>query len=423
MLTDSDRALALARAKDLAFFDAVRPRIFSAWLDQDPAAAFAALGAEMFAAPGDRISLPRYLAHWAGRDPQAALEWFDNQAPGEPHQRANQLSSLIGNFAAQTPPPDFNAFAAALIARAESGFGRDRLEYFLRSWMSHDSTAALRWLDALPNASLREEILRSSFDFSAYEDPQNLFALARRLPADAKRAQAIDKVLGEWSQKDPAAALAWLDSPEGARLAGPEAAQVARIGALARQDPAAALATWHTLASEDTRRHTAPDLARAWALAAPEAAADWLFAQIPEGANPCDPNAVHSLGPDESESYWRRMQPYWRHADACNQIGAAWIARDPTGFVSWVETLPDADRQRSALYSLTWDAANRAGADHPAPADRLALIATLRDPAVRDPLLGDYLRQWHRYDENSARRWAVEHGAEAFLPQPVASGR
>ncbi len=423
VLTDSPRALALARAGDLAWFDAVRPWIFDAWLDHDPAAAFRSLGAEMFAAPGERINLPRYLARWAAREPQAALEWFDTEAPGDANERTNQLSSIISNFADQTPPPDFNAFAAALTARAESGFGRDLLEYFLRTWMSCDSTAALRWLDSLPDASLREEILRSSFDSAAYEDPRNLFILARRLPANAKRTQAIDKVLGEWSQKDPDDALAWLNSPEGVELAGPDAAQVARIGALARQDPATALASWKEIASDDTRRRTAPDLARAWALTAPETAADWLFAQIPDGINPCDQNATNSLGHDKSEAYWKRMQPYWQHAYAYNQIASAWLARDSAGFVTWAENLPSADRQRSALYTLSWDAPDRANTDQPAPADRLALIATLRDPAVRDPLLGDYLRNWHRYDANAARRWAAEHGAEALLPATVAAGR
>ena len=415
VLTDSDHALALGRAGDLAYFYAVRPKIFEAWLDRDPAAAFQNLGAEMFAAPGDRASLPRHLARWAWRDPQAALAWLDTQAPGEPYQRANQLSSLISAFADGNPPPDFNAFAAALTSRAESGFGRNRLEMFVRSWMERDSSSALRWLDTLPDATLREEIVRESMLYAAYDNRRDLLTLARRLPADAKRAQSIDKILGDWSRRAPDEALAWLDSREGAELAGADTAQVVRIGALARKDPAAAIATWNAIGAEDARRGTAPALACAWASTEPDAAAAWLFAQIPEGPNFSDPETYHSLSPEERDAYLKRMQPYSAYPHAYDTISAAWIARDPGGFVEWAQSLPSSIRQRSALHSLSWEAARQANADQPDPTERLALIATLRDPDLRGSLMRDYLRDWHRYDENSARRWAAEHQAESLL--------
>jgi RNA polymerase sigma factor (sigma-70 family) len=421
--TDAARALTLARAGDLAYFDAVRPGIFEAWLEHDPAAAFQTLGAEMFAAPGDRVSLPRHLARWAWRDPQGALAWLDTRAPGEPYQRANQLGSLISDFADKNPPPDFAAFAAALTSRAESGFGRNRLEQFLRSWMERDSSAALRWLDTLPDASLREEIVRESVLYAAYDNPRDILTLARRLPADAKRAQAIDKILGDWSRKAPDDALAWLESAEGAELAGTETAQVVRIGIVAQKNPAAALAAWNAIGSEDTRRGIAPALARAWASTEPDAAAAWLFAQIPEGPNPNDPETYRSFNPDEREVYRKRMEPFSAYSQVYDTISAKWIARDPDDFIEWAQSLPSSVQQRSALHSLSWAAARQANADQPDPAKRLALIATLRDPDLRGPLMRDYILSWHRYDEKSARRWAMEHQAESLLEEDEKAAR
>ena len=422
--TDSARALGLARSGDLAYFDAVRSPLFDAWLERDPAAAFTHLGAEMFAVPADRVNLSRDLARWVARDPQAALGWLDAHAYDESVQRAVQLAEIISHVGGRNPPPDFAAFATALVDRQKAGLGGGNLEHLFWTWMAGDPAAALRWIDTLPDAALRERTVRDviadgGYPYATYGDLKPLLSLARRLPADERRAQAIDDFVSRWSQKDPAAALAWLEGAEGREFAGPEAARIVRVRSIAGQDPAAALADWGGIASADTRRDVAPALARSWALTEPAAAARWIFEQLPEGPLPDDHDAIGSLAPEEITAYHQRIQPYQSHAHTYAQVGAAWIAQDPAGFVTWAESLPSADRQRAALHLLSRMGAFRAMADTPEPAERLALIATLRNPARREPLMREHLQNWLLLDENSARRWASENGVETLLSPPA----
>lgn len=417
--TDPDRALSLARAGDLALFDAVGAPIFFAWLEHDPAAAFAALGPEVLLRPDQRQgSLPRALARWAASDPAAAFAWFDAQGLGRTNQESGLASWIVGILDRQEPPPDFHRLAALLGDRAARGLGRKELSPLLRSWMSRNSTAALAWLDRLPDASLRAEVLDNAVHEAGYRAPSQALALASHLPAGAPREQKLSELFAQWSERDPDAALAWLDGPEGDAFAATPGAQAAHIGALARHDPATALAHWQSLASEELRRATAPAIARAWSVAAPDAATAWLFAQIPEGPHIDDRETRSRLAPAQNSAETARTLEHWTQLLALKQSSSAWIARDPAGYLAWAESHPSPVQRQAALHALAWPDHPAADVDFPDPAERLALLASVRDTAARRALQRGYLVKWNELDPAAALRWAGENSALDLLAPP-----
>ncbi len=419
--TAPERALALARDGGLYLFNAAGDRIFDAWLDQDPAAAFAALGTEVFSEQSPRRRwLPLALARWAARDMDSAFAWLDAQGLGRTHNESGLLISLVRTLAAQEPPPDFSRLAALLATRADQGLGRDELGHLLREWMPRDSAAASAWLDQLPDATLRAEVLKTA-SFAAGADPDQAIAFARRLPEGPDREKTIADILSFWSERDPAAALAWLDSPDAADLAASPAAQAALVGALAQTDPSAALARWNTLESEAARRAASSALARAWARAEPDAATAWLFAQIPEGPHPDDRAAFAALSPEENIAAGQRFEKHFQQLIAFKETSSAWIAQDPESYLAWAESLPSATQRQTALYSLAWSEQPSASANQPAPGTRLALLSSIKDQAARDAMMRAYLAKWLETDQPAARRWVTTHAAQNLLPAPKPS--
>ncbi len=413
--TDPRRALALARSGDADLFTAVKAGLFHVWLAHDPAAAFATLGEDVFSQTGDASrGLPRDFARWAARDPQAALIWFNSHASAH----ASQLVDLLDKCADCDPPINFAPFADTLTEFARKNPGDGSLGYFFRNWLGQDSTVALRWLDTLPDAAVRAAVLAYSVRIESTNHPERALGLILLLPPGDARDQAYTRLFALWSLRSPDAALAWLENPASGPLADSPAAQIARAEALPLRSPEAALELWGKLASDDDRRQAAPGLARNWAISEPDAAAAWLFTQIPEGLN-FDEASTAALSPAESEAMSSLLEPYTSHFYFYSQASATWIARDPAGFVAWAESLPSATQQRSALSSLTWTKPSGMPAhfeDSPDPSARLAVVATLKTPDLRDALLRDSLAGWTSFDAVAARRWAASHGAESLLP-------
>lgn len=417
--TDPAQALSLARAGDLALFEAACVPIFHAWLDHDPAAAFAALGPEVFSNPDQRSwHLPRALSRWAARDPEAAFAWFDAQGLGRTYKESRLAASIVTDLAAREPPPDFSRLADLLGARAARGLGQNELAALLRAWMPRDSSAAFAWLDTLPDAALRAEVLNDAIHRTGHTSPQGALALASHLPEGASRDQKFAEILAQWGEHDPDIALAWLDSPEGEAFSRSPAAQAALIGALAQQDPAAALARWQTLASEELRRATASAIARSWAATEPDAATAWLFAQIPAGPHLDDRDTRSSLPAAESGAETTRTHEHWTQLLAFKHTSAAWVARDPAGYLAWAESQPSPAQQRAALFALAWPDHPGPEVEVPDPRERLTLLSTLRDADTRRSLQRGYLAKWIELDPAAARRWAAEHAATDLLPAP-----
>ncbi len=419
--TSPERALSLAREGGLDLFAAARDRIFDAWLDQDPAGAFTALGTDVFSEQSPRRrELPLALARWAARDMDSAFAWFDAQGLGRSLKESGLLTSLVRTLAAQEPPPDFPRLAALLVTRAERGLGRDELGHLLREWMPRDSAAASAWLDRLPGAALRAEVLKTA-SFADGADPGQALAFARRLPEGPDREKAIADILSYWSERDPKEALAWLDSPAGADLVASPAAQAALVGALAQTDPSAALARWSALESEAARISASSTLARAWARAEPDAATAWLFAQLPEGPHIDDRAAFAALSPEENIAAGLRFEKHFHQLLAFKETSSAWIAQDPAGYLSWAESLPSATQRQAALYPLSWPEQPAATADIPVPESRLALLSSIKDQAARDGMMRAYLAKWLETDQPAARRWVATHAAQNLLPAPKPS--
>lgn len=121
--------------------DAVSPGTdVAAWASEDPAAAAESLRNQ----PPDADRLVAVAGAWLLRDPNAASEWINTIASGEPRDKA--LSELVGQLAGAGPE-----LAIEWSAKISDEKKRHKAyEKTLWRWLRADSAAAREWLSTAP---------------------------------------------------------------------------------------------------------------------------------------------------------------------------------------------------------------------------------------------------------------------------------
>jgi hypothetical protein len=182
------------------------------------------------------------------------------------------------------------------------------------------------------------------------------------------RTRALDEIFGSWGQSAPNEALAWLNS-HGPREAM-TAAYEATLSGFAREDPAAA-ADW--LRDHGSRGNLWETVFSAWGEKAPEEAARWVLANLPQHER--DAQLAALLGNLQS-------------ADAARLL----IANSPAA---------SAD---AALQTSAQAAAHRDGAF----AGELASM--IQDPNLRQATQQAVIARWGRSDPTAAALYASQQG-------------
>ena len=415
--TDPACALELARAGGEEFLTAARRDIFKAWAEKNPAAAIQSLGTALLADNQVRGRVTDALGKWAVSDPRAALAWLDAQGSLDPDARRNTVWSLVNRVRNNEKTADLRPFADALTARAQAGEGQRQLSDLLRTWNGRDSSAALAWLDSIPDTALRNDILAQAVDSSSSNQPEKTLPLALRLPPGPGREAALTDTLASWAGQNPEAALAWLHDHDDPSLTAAAARVQGRLlGNLAAADPAAALARWQSLPADETRIAAVPGIAMAWAGTDPAAAAHWLSAQLPELPN-MSPADFEKLSPQAQAELQRKFNAYEGHFEVLSKTAAAWFQKDPAGLVTWAESLPS-PLLREGLLSSLGQSPGGYDDDIPDRAVRATELAAIADPALRERVLGEHLKTWLRYDVQAAREWIESH--DAISPEKAA---
>ena len=406
--SDPDKALSLAPDGDDPFARDTRLAIFRAWGEKNPAAALIRLGPAILEEKDPKRAVPPLLAAWILKEPDAALAWALAQPEPPPEDAHRAVLQSIGWDLVRIPGA-VRPFIDKIAARADLPGREGVLKNLFASWVQRDTTAALAWIDTLPDLAERSELVSWSLGLVPQDRPDEFLAAVRRLPDAAQREDLIAKRLADWAAKDADAALAWLSGHDDAELAAAaRQTESVLLGKLADSNLSAALDRWQALPPGADRAQAAISLATAWGKTDPAAAARWL-ADLSAGdkSQTPDPALLKALSP----------------------LASRWAWKDPAAFAAWAETLPDETRRQGIIATLGQEFIDDlAGADRyesyinrPDPPPRAAYasqLAAIANPAIREQGLTVYLRGWLYSDYHAARAWIESHDA---LPPEAAA--
>ncbi len=397
--TDPARALALARARGDDFFNANRAALFTAWSEQDPAAAVRVLGADLLAQKDSPRSIHQALVKWIGRDSAAAFDWIKARLDEAP-DNADSLIYSIG-FEASRSPEHVGAFANLLLAHPELPDQSSHLRQLAFNWARKDPNDFFAWLKGRPSDESRANLVENTLGFL---DSAHFLDALHLLPAGPDRDKRLAARLTDWARFDPDSALAWISANPSPEVAAASAkVEGAIISHLALSDPAAALSRWQAMPDSAERRAAIGPIALAWAKTDPAASLRFLAEQ----AAALQPASDHELRNSLS--------------GAAQSVASLLARQDPAALLRLTESFPSPELRRSAYYALANDYAHESFSQVATPIShqtRADLLASIPNAEARETPLNFLLRNWLRRDYEAARAWIETH--DALSPEAAA---
>jgi len=256
----------------------------------------------------------------------------------------------------------------------------------LKTWVSADPDAALRWLAAAEQLDLKDIHYSVVFRQLARKDPRGAVDRAQRLEDRRLRGAAVHAVLETWSQEAPEDALAWAETREeegqrneyaarvldGVKQLDPQRAieislkaqnpHVRSDGILyamliwCQLDPVAAVQAFVALPEKDRNEQTLRQMAVHAASSSLEQSREFL-ARIPAGSErlaaqaamvmvrrDTDPASVADLALPLAESPSDSI--------LLRQVVFSWHKLDPAAVERWIAALPDSPGKGVAAQEL-----------------------------------------------------------------------
>jgi hypothetical protein len=273
------------------------------WLDDDPAAAAAAVLNLPQSVHFRRGSLHVAGKRWAGTDLDAALAWAQ----------------------ANTPKMD------------TSEYQQNPLTGVLDGWIAKDPKAAIEWINNYPDGDEKVGLIRSLVSHIDDTNPVEATALAGVMPPGTMREEAIVSAARSWLETDPAAAATWALRQEDEDVRRISLRSVA--AEWMRHDPAGVRDWINSLpadATTDTMLRDAVEMVVngvSWGGRSYMGFIDSMSGEAIQ--NVADLTARIS---DEAE----RMKAY-------TTLAGKWLQRDAPAARAWVENLPISDAEKLAL--------------------------------------------------------------------------
>ena len=289
--------------------------LFQKWAKEDPEAAIAKLN--LIKGNSERQQALQGIAvALVTSDPQRALDLLDGTPPGQ--SRASMLSSITS------------------------------------AWMSHDSDAAIAWINSLPAADRSKAVQNGCWQL-IQEDPAKASKFLASLPANSQTNQQFSQLAGQWAQQDLEAAQKWVESlPAGQRR---EQAMSGIIGTLAQADPAKAATLLGGAVVTNQNSHQVGMIVGAWVKTDQPAALAWLdslglkgdaqrniYSQFMQNWGNEDAPAAgrYALGIEDEKT---RQQ-------AITSLVGVWGNDDPQATREWIMKSLDGDTKNRSLNSL-----------------------------------------------------------------------
>jgi len=249
----------------------------------------------------------------------------------------------------------------------------------------------IEWLGSLPDNVVQSEQLVTIYSALAESAPESAMELfMRNNSLTSNRYGGPGMILYTWADKDPLAALQWLERNGDQQLLDQHAESM--VSMLASRDPEAArtvAARFPELISEDM----------------------FVFQEIQTLAE-SDPLAAIEMTASLSDS--------GELDSAMHMIFSIWSSKDPIAAFEQVESMADTNKRKMLAYSVGESLASLASRS---PAKRQELLSWSESlppglqMTVRDPILSE----WASYDPQAAIDWLNAQGGWAENPRLVQS--
>lgn len=250
-------------------------------------------------------------------------------------------------------PQQLQLIAQRLEAASPGSGSAEKIGVFFKAWARVDATSAFAGAIHLKNASLRTKALASVTETTGAAGAKPLVASLSALPTEvlpmSQRGFLISTALVIWSEADPGAAAAYLESisPQ-----GPDYymawSQIARRWAL--KDPPAAL-RWAEARGGNERGHIVLfGVISGWWEKEPGSAEAYVFARLDsfEGQRMLAAlvKDMFDASPEKAVRWVTQLTNGQARQNSCMAVGVLWANNDPKAACAWALSLPADLRSR-----------------------------------------------------------------------------
>jgi len=340
----------------------------------------------------------------AESSPEAALEWVRNLDPPS----LNAERSVTMNMARADPSrlfamlddpasgvdPQLLLSAATSVTTADleklpefadgllarsDALSAQALQRLVSSWTQRDPEAALDWVLA-HGTDVAPELFSSAAQSLAARDPVGAAAYLDRIPA-AQRGAWIQQVAGQYGRADPQGAMVWLSQFQGQEMYDVALRQL--IGNAAQTDA-------RTAAQLLVQAGSSVQLGAAQAVASRLAAQD----------------------PREAARWAQTLTDPRARSSAQMAIASAWYASDPEGARRYTLAMPAGAERDQVLGPLVLRAANTGNLDR-------TLLDSFSNPALREQAVGAGITMLARNNPAQARALLDSEITDPALRQQI----
>lgn len=206
---DAPAAINSAAALDPEYQVGVLPAICINWAAQSPGPAWdyvAALPADTL--PGQEQLLTSIATAWAEQDPSAAVAAIDRDVQDDKRYAAI-LDRMVQELSTKRPEN-----AAALFASLPGLYERQPsvMTAAVRNWVVADAGAASEWATGVQLEVVRFMAIRTVATYWAMRDDAKALAWAQRITDDLAHAEALSSIAAQIGERKATAATDWMTS-------------------------------------------------------------------------------------------------------------------------------------------------------------------------------------------------------------------
>jgi hypothetical protein len=328
---------------------------------------------------------------WAGKNPEAALVWVRSLPSSETNDK---VAENVLRIWAKT---DLDGALEAVIGM-DAGVRKGRVvAELLRAWMRESPDASAEWVRTQPDLDPR--VRMAAIESLAGSHPLLVAGLLSGPMTRDERRDYTMKLVAAWSQRDPAAAWAWLNTqPHGYAFYGAASVLMEKMAATA---PGAALVAWQALPEGDARDRVAGAIARG--MTDKGAALIWL-SSLPDTRGVRDGidgliAAMNLKEPAAILALLDKVPPGRGQLQIYSTAARTWLEADPQGAIRWMKTLKDQDVLKTAGSSIGYRWAEQS------PTEMASFVSTMHQGPAFDTLVGQLSANWGRSDAAAAVTW------------------
>jgi hypothetical protein len=316
----------------------------------------------------------------AEADPEAAMQWLQNQHSGS--ERLRGMLEVVALWAAEDSE-------SALLWLESNAQGLARLETLnngVELWAARNPVAAAEWVDGMANDGSKVTAAKSLVATWAETDPKQASAWVAGLPNGSIRDAAAAALANSWAKEDPEAASIWAFAQ--AEFNGNTELLISTIQTFTREAPQDAEAFLRDIveAADAPAILTSHVIARAET--DPEATADWLA-----NLSPSDP--IYS-------------------SEYANSLMQVWAQSDSIAASEWLSQMPRGAQRDAAVAGFS---ESIQGFE---PAAAAAWANTINDPDRRVMRLSESVRLWAASQPVEALEWVKSADLEPDLREKLA---